>query len=74
MFNIKKYSINNFTLEPDSGGYEVRTDNFKNIDIHTCVTQLDDKIDNLYKYLSKHLLSTNDKKNKKKDLFYYRLC
>lgn len=59
---IKKYKISLLNLEPDSGGYELRTDHFKNVSVVDCVKELENKITFTRQYLKKKILCNDPEK------------
>lgn len=62
---IRKYNVNNFYLEPDSGGFEVKTYKYRNTSIPDCVKELETNINNLKKHLYQNLFSLQDRKTNK---------
>ena len=78
--SVNQYVINTFDLELDSGGFEVKTNNFKNITIPECVKELDTTINEVYNIINNQILTRIDKQNNKKIIMctdyasYYLPC
>tara|TARA_B110000483_G_scaffold125669_1_gene151024 strand:+ start:4591 stop:6804 length:2214 start_codon:yes stop_codon:yes gene_type:complete len=58
-----EYTRNYVGLDVDPGGFEVRTDNFKNVTADTCTSELAKKISATHKKITSRCLSTNEIEN-----------
>ena len=58
--NMVEYTRNYANMDTDPGGFEVRTDNFKNATAENCTKELAQKISVVYSKLSTICLSQND--------------